>query len=447
MRLAALPRSVRGVAGLLALTLTGGVTSAAVMDGQPAPAVASAAAPGAVPGAGGPQKTVSPEDRQLQALVDARAKAVLSHDRAAFLATVDPANTRFRRSQANVIDALARVPLSTWSYDLGGANLRAAPVDVDVLRSGGRSRGVQASFRYGLRGFDNAASGQPRTLTFTRRKGRWYVSGDKAEALDGLRATFLWEHGPVAVVRGRRSLVLGHPANAARMRTLAAETDAAVPRVSAVWGRDWSQRVVLVVPSTQRELGSLTGSGDSLDNIAGIAASDATLDRATVNPARVFLNPTVLRKYDRLNRKILLDHEITHVAAWRSSGDMVPAWLIEGLAEHTAYLGTGLPRRQLARELGRDVRAGRTPRHLAENAAFDGDNPHLDEIYESSWLAVELLLEKYGRARTLRLYRELGAAAGFDEDVVLEDRLHRVLGTSLKAFTADWRRYLRTSLG
>ena len=450
MRLPAPSRRVRVLVLVLALPLAGG--GAATVLSQTSDAQADAVAPQAAdPGADSPRPKRlpqrSPEERAVQKLLDARAEAVLSSDRDAFLKTVDPRQKSFRRSQGRMLDALAEVPLTDWSYVLqtGPPTAQAGSA---LLAWGSRSRSMQVRFRYGMRGETADREGTPRTVTVTRRGGRFFISADEALNGDGTRQRYLWDEGPVAVAKGRRSLVLGHPGSESELRSVADAADAAVPNVSSVWGRDWSRRVVVVLPDTQAELGRLTGSdADEVANTAGVAVSERTVTRDTRNDTKVFLNPVVLRRLDARQRRMLLAHEVTHVATAASNGYRTPDWLVEGLAEHVEHRASGLTARQVAVTLGPRVRAGRVPRELPTDTDLDvADRRTAAWSYEASWLAVELLVERYGTAKTVRLYRAIGAS-DVPSQLAVDDALDEVLGSGEKQFTKAWRKYLVTSLG
>ena len=77
------------------------------------------------------------------------------------------------------------------------------------------------------------------------------AADDDFDARGDRTARALWDAGPVTVVRGERSLVLGHPASLLVMQRTAEEVDAAVGRVSALVGTAWAQRVAVLVPADQ----------------------------------------------------------------------------------------------------------------------------------------------------------------------------------------------------
>ena len=377
-------------------------------------------------------------------LLAARSNAVLRHDRAAFLATVDPLATAFRTRQAALVDALARVPIATWSYTLDPRSERSGTAALDR-----RTRWAgDVALRYRLDGGDPAPALRRQHLTFVLHSGRWYVGADDP----GLRTQRdLWDDGPVVTARRPGVLVLGHPSSAPLLADLARETEQAVSRVTALWGPGWSRRVLVVVPSSQAELARLVPGAGALDQVAALATADLEPPAAGDHPGparpvgdRVLVNPPVFARLGTLGRRVVLAHEVTHVASRTASGASVPTWLVEGLADWIGYSGLDVPLSVSARELQADVRAGRLPDRLPTDAAYDGSDPRLAQTYEQSWRAVSLIASRYGAAALLRLYRDLGrdGRAG-----ALDRVLHRDLRLSLAGLTQAWRQQLRRELG
>lgn len=421
--------------------------SPAVPGASPAVPVTTSAMP-AVPAATRP--AVDPvvaflveRDRAVRALLVTRARAVLRHDRTAFLATIDPSSVAFRARQTRVFSALAPLPLGSWDYVLDTGHVQpGAPALDRRYRASWWAPGV--ALRYSLRGWDSSPTIEPQHLTFVRRAGRWLIAADDDFTGRGGRTTRdLWDYGAVTVVAGRRTLVLGHPGSRATLRRLAAETDAAVPRVTSVWG-PWYQRVVVLVPDSQRELAGLIGSSRDLSQIAAVATAEIPAgDDGHPVGDRVIINPPGFDELGPIGRQVVLDHEVTHLASRSSTGPLSPTWLVEGLADHVAFRQVDLPLTVTSAELVRDVRAGRVPVALPGDAAFAPDAHHLSQAYEQASFAVDLLVERYGTARTLAFYRDVGAVRGGTSTRAVDAALGRRLGTSLRAFTAVWRAQLR----
>lgn len=373
-----------------------------------------------------------PREDAVRALLTARAAALQRRDRAAWLAGVDPFATDFRREQGKVFDALADVPVQGWSYVLDPSQEQPPSERVDRRRGFGWWA-PRVTLSYRLAPWDPKPTVEAQHLTFVSRNGRWFLAADDDFADRTVRG--LWDFGPVVSVASRSALVLGHPSSRALLRTVADAIDDAVPRVTSVWGRSWSQRVVVLVPATKSELERVVGGGGDVSRIAAFATATA--------PGvgeRIVINPATFRRLSGVGRRVVLTHETTHVATRTATGPSMPLWLVEGFADYVGYVGVSLPYRVAAQELRDEVRRGQIPTSLPDAADFGGDKPRLASTYEQAWLAAVLLAEQHGPAGLVRFYRRVGS--GSTADASLRD----LFGTSEAEFTRDWRRDLRTRL-
>jgi len=417
-------------------------TAATAGAGQPAGGATAAAQPRVAPAA-------SERHAAVSELLRRRAAAVLSRNRRAFAALLDPAQKAFVRDQVAVFDNLREVPLAAWRYRSDDHDQASR---VSGLADRYRADEVYAPrvvLAYRLRGFDQRPNELDQHFTFVRRGGRWLLAADRDFDRPGHRtARELWDYGSVDAVRGRRTLVLGLRGRNGFLRLLARETDAAVPRVSEVWGSDWSRRVVIVVPTTQRQVSAMVGDAAHLSQIAALAVAQVEekdgIYRSSGN--RVIVNPPNFNQLGSLGRRIVLTHEVTHVAARDATGPHVPAWLVEGLADYVGYLGAGVSTDSAARELRADVRAGRVPAHLPTHKDFHGGNKRLAQAYEGSWLACRLIVERTSRAKLVRFYRTLGRARTGTEAQAVRRAMRSVLDTTPESFTRAWRAYLKAQL-
>lgn len=378
----------------------------------------------------------------VRQLLASRAAAVLRRDRAAFLATVDPEEPGFRSRQAAMFDALRDVPLAGWRYELDPERERARTPEVDARRGTWWSPDV--TLRYAIAGYDRTPTQQQQGLTFVARAGRWYVAADDDFSAHPT-ARELWDGGRVLVRRGTSCLVLSHAKGQRLAGLLLRECEAAVPRVSAVWGRGWAQRVVLLVPDSPAELSRVVPDAGDLSNIAAVATAELVEPATGYHPVgdRVVVNPDAFAQLGPLGRRVVLTHEVTHVATRAATGDQVPTWLVEGLADYVGYQGVDVPLAVAADELRREVRKGRVPEELPIDSDFTGGRKDLAQTYEQSWLAVSLLARRYGRAALLRLYRDIGADVS---NGAVDRAFRKDLRTTVAAFTAAWQADLRARL-
>ncbi len=378
--------------------------------------------------------------RSVRTLLDARATALLKKDRAGWLAGVDPAAAALRTRQAALLANIADVPLAAWRYQIEPEHRRGR------ADPGGRWT-VQVTLHYALRAVDPAPTTRPLMLSFARRGDRWLLAADTAVAADGTRTwRGPWEHGPLEVRRGRHSLVLAHPKHADRLAAFAAGVDAAVPRVGQALGGRAPAAVAVLIPDDQQEMTRLVGERLALGKIAAVAVADS-VDPGTgqARGQRVVVNPANLDRLGSLGRRVVLQHEVTHVATRGITGPGTPIWLVEGLADWIGYRDSGLPPRMIADELRTQLRSGRWPGRLPTQADFHGDSPRLSVAYEEAWSACRLIAERAGPAALIRLYRTVGTAG--DPAAALDIQLQATLGLGQAQFVAEWRRSVRADFG
>ena len=155
------------------------------------------------------QAVKASQELAVDQLLDRRAAAVASRNRAAFLSTIDPAAKAFRAEQAQVFDNLAEVPIGLWQYRLDDRDaFQLTPARRSAL--GGSAFGGLVRLQYRLKGYDSFPVGVNQYLTFVQRGAAWYIASDSDGESAGKRGgQELWDFGRVSVVRGESSLVLG----------------------------------------------------------------------------------------------------------------------------------------------------------------------------------------------------------------------------------------------
>lgn len=373
--------------------------------------------------------------RGIRATLDRRAAAVLEHDTDAYLAAIDPRATGLRTAQRRELDNLADVPLSSWTYRL-----------TDVTGQGTDRATADIQLRYRIKGYDAAPVAADRVLDLRRDSAddRWYIVGDRA-GKDGGRQ--LWQQGDVQVVGGKHSLVLGVGRTEQELHRISRAADRAVPAVSDAWPERWAGRVLVLVPHTVEDMADLLGSPAA--NYRGIAAvttgQTGGPDRAPAD--RVIVNPQAYGMLGTFGQRIVLTHEITHVATRARTFAATPTWLSEGFADWAAYRAEDRTAAQAAPELAEAVLRGDLPAELPtdEDFGFAGDAARLARAYEGAWLACELIADHWGEQKLFAFYRAVGGHSG--RDGAVEQAMQEVLSTTPQDFTARWREYLRFRLG
>jgi hypothetical protein len=375
------------------------------------------------------------------------AAALLARDADGYVAGIDPEQPRLRATARRLVRNIAGVPLASWSYAVDP--VPAAALSPQRARALGAPAWLaEVTFRYALLGYDAHPAAQRLYVTLVQRAGQWYVAGYDDGGPDRRSARDLWDFGRVVALAGDRSLVLGHPSERADLASIAAEADRDVPRVASFWGRSrWRQRVVIVVPATPAELSQLVD-GQDLSQFAAVATVEIDGSPSTGAAAgdRILVNPANFDDLGPLGRRVVLTHEITHVATRPVTGPLLPDWLIEGIADYVGFRDAGLPPRNVAPELSADVDTGQVPAALPGDGAFGGGAAHLAESYEEAWLACRLIATRYGEPALIRLYRAVGTSDAGSRRAALRAGLAAAPGLTVRQFVAAWRADVRAEL-
>jgi hypothetical protein len=441
-------RWLTGLAGLVALAV---LATVAVLwlagpepepTARPGPGVATPSGATTTDGAGVRTPPTPTRDEAVRALLSQRARAVATGDRAAFLATVDPTQAEFAAAQEQLIDRLSSVPIGAWTYEITGEGPGLPEARAGELPEGAAIVRVRLTYR--LDG-TSTTTDREQYLTVAPRGGRWLVAGDTDASESGLDTQRdLWDLGPVRVVRGDRTLVLADArgADRAELKRLAGEADRAVEDVDRLWRRDWAHGAVVLLPRTQKAMATLIGSdGDGLAQIA--AVTTGSFEDGLARGDRIVINPSAFGTLGPMGRRVVLGHEMTHVATRVTSIRPVPIWLSEGFADYVAYDASPVPHSIVASDVLDDVRAGNGPRRLPEPADFDAGEGDVASAYEGAWLAARMVAERYGERRLVRLYEAMSDSAGPGWPEETRD----VLGVGARQLTREWRAYLADKAG
>ncbi|MEW9527893.1 hypothetical protein [Microbispora sp. NPDC049125] len=225
------------------------------------------------------------------------------------------------------------------------------------------------------------------------------------------------------VARGEHAVVIGNPRGL--VTELAALADDASRTVARVWGRPVD--AVVLVPRTAEQAAELAAPA-RVEGMAALAGAD-----------RVIVEPSGFARLSAAGRRIVVTHELTHLATGAAVSPGMPVWLVEGFADYAGYLGSGLPVTTVAAELAADVRAGSAPRELPVRADFDAGPVRRAEAYEAAWLACRYVAGRFGERRLVALYRA-AAASGLDA------ALRGTLGMTEAELTRSWRAYVLDQL-
>lgn len=383
-----------------------------------------------LPGTSGTPRTVgqtqsaAPEsghDSAVRQLLAHRAAAIRSGDEAAFMTTVDPqAPVKFRQRQLEWFRDLAGIPLAEWSYQVEATT--------EPLLTG-ETWAPEVSLRYGLSGVDSVPTTRRIEHSFVRRGDSWYVADDAGEH----RWRGPWDFGPCHVVRTASGLVIGHDREP--VERVARLLDAAIHDVTRVWGPGWAQQVGVLIPATREELRSMVSAEfAAAEGIAAVAVADR-VDTAAhrVEGPRVVLNLRTAAELSDAALSVVLRHEITHIAARPYTVDGAPMWMREGFADYVGYRDSGVPPRDIAPDLVRELRTNGLPGELP--AADFHRAPRLELAYQQSWSLIRHLVDRFGEQEVVRLYHRIAATGSPAE---AEAALHDETGLTTAQLRADW---------
>lgn len=369
----------------------------------------------------------------VQSLLDERAAAVGAHDRGRFAATLDDPASSFGRRQLIAFGNLVQLPLGVFRYGTVQSAAALRPERAAAVGPGAWLAKVDGE--YSLSGYDRAPTTYQTYFTLVHRSHGWRLADDR----DGGTQAELWDLPGMHVTRSPSTLVVGDAPDA----TLTAYRklgEAAVRQVSADWHRPWPGRLVLVAPHTTAEMAAQLQQQDV--DVAQVAAvTDGPIPPGgTATADRVVINPAAFERLQPRGRAAVVTHESTHVAIRASTPGTVPLWLSEGMADYVGYGAVRLSRQEIAKAVLDQVRAGKGPRTLPADGAFDPSHTTIAPAYNAAWLAVSRIADLHGEASLTPFYAT-AAKAG------TEQAFRSVLATTEADFTRSWLTYLDALAG
>ncbi len=241
---------------------------------------------------------------------------------------------------------------------------------------------------------------------------------------------------PTTTLVSRFATVVG-AGSAAGLAGLARDVDTAIPAVRSVLPT-WTSKVTVLSPSDPAVMAELVG-GDFGDPAALRQVSAVTTGPASGSGAVVVVNTEAMSTLTALGRRVVLAHELTHVATREAGGAPVAAWLTEGFADYVGFRRTGVPDAVAAQDVVAEVRAGRLPGALPAAAAFLPTHGTTSPAYQQAWLACRVVAARWGEAALVRLYRAAASSSAADADARTRAALVSVLHVDEGDLVALWR--------
>ncbi len=214
---------------------------------------------------------------------------------------------------------------------------------------------------------------------------------------------------------------------------LGAEMGPAVTAVEGFWGTGWPREIVVVAtgsPAQFVEQAQLDPRGQWAD-IAAVSVADsldvtrrqAAGQRIVLAPGAATVNTPALR--------IVLAHELFHLAARAETAVDAPRWLTEGVADFVARPAAPLPPQ------------ARADTALPDDAALDAAGPARSAGYDRAWWFARFVADVYGADRLRDLYRRACGPGHGD----VETALHQSLGAGPVDLRARWAEWLESHSG
>lgn len=241
---------------------------------------------------------------------------------------------------------------------------------------------------------------------------------------------------PTTTLVSRFATVVG-AGSAPGLAGIARDVDSAVPAVRSVLPT-WTSTVTVLAPSDPVVMAELVG-GDFGDPLALRQVSAVTTGPASGSGAVVVVNTEALSTLTALGRRVVLAHELTHVATREAGGAPVAAWLTEGFADYVGFRRTGVPDAVAAQDAVAEVRAGRLPGALPAAASFLPTHGTTSPAYQQAWLACRVIAARWGEAALVALYRASASSAAPDADARTRAALVSVLDVDEGDLVALWR--------
>lgn len=219
----------------------------------------------------------------------------------------------------------------------------------------------------------------------------------------------------------------------ALLKRVSTDIPVAIDAVVRFWGPDVERDIVVVATGSEEDFVRRAHLDPQRrwSDIAAVAVADSvdlTAQRAAGQ--RIVLAPEAARMSDSALR-IVLTHELFHLAARPYTALDAPRWFTEGVADFVARPPEPLPR---------GASAGTA---LPADAELDVAGPARAAGYDRAWWFARFVAADFGVDGLRRLYTEAAGAGRRD----FATAVRAALGTDIDGLQARWERWLRAPTG
>ncbi len=238
--------------------------------------------------------------------------------------------------------------------------------------------------------------------------------------------------GRAPVVVGDREvrlLGLGGPAADRLLSRVASEMGAAVDKVEAFWGVDWSRDISVVVAGSDDQFRAAAGGGppSKWADIAAVAVADQAdpAHRVVVGQRIVFAPGAAAMSASAL--RIVLTHELFHYASRADTALDAPRWLAEGVADFVARPNTPVPADARSQNLS-----------LPLDFELDIPGPQRSLAYDRAWWFARFVADTFGTPKLRAYYLAVCGLAHADPFAAARD----VLGIEAAGLLGRWQQWM-----
>lgn len=235
---------------------------------------------------------------------------------------------------------------------------------------------------------------------------------------------------PLVVGDGRtvRLISLGGTRTDGLLTRIAGEIGDAVGAVEKFWGTDWDREIVVIATDSQAqfvEQAGLAPNGQWQDIAAVSVADSVDFEHHHASGQRMVFAPDAV-DMSEVSLRIVLTHELFHLAARADTALDAPRWLVEGVADFVARPPQPPPP---------DAAANTA---LPDDADLDVAGPQRERGYDRAWWFARFVADTYGVEALRRLYIDACGPGHGDFATAVQ----RALGTDTAALRARWARWL-----
>lgn len=237
--------------------------------------------------------------------------------------------------------------------------------------------------------------------------------------------------GPPVVGDGRtvRLISLGGTRTDELLTRILADMGGAVDAVERFWGTDWDREIVVIATDSEPQFVAQAGLNPNgrWSDIAAVSVADGVdFRRHHADGQRIVVAPGA-SSMSASSLRIVLTHELFHLAARADTALDAPRWLVEGTADFVARPPTPLPTTAAA------------DTSLPSSAELDTFGPQRAMGYDRAWWFARFIADSYGAAALRRLYAQACGPGHGD----FATAVRNTLDTDLNELRARWARWLR----